>query len=281
MNQSVIDFIVENMATNNEMADIQKVQTEHRLRLAEFWNIQKGDRILEIGCGQGDTTAVLAYLVGEEGEVHGVDIGAPTYGSPITVGDSAKYLMSSRLGKQIKMDFEIDILSSQVHFPDQSFDYVVLSHCSWYLKSSEEFKAVLEKVRKWGKRLCFAEWNPIIQSIEQYPHLLAILIQAQYEAFKQNSESNVRSLFTPEDIKVAAAETGWKIVSEKSILSPQLQDGKWEVAQVLAEYDRALKENNHIPRKLDLLIRSEVSMLKEAIKIHDQKPLSTYAFIAE
>ncbi|WP_158095089.1 hypothetical protein [Gottfriedia luciferensis] len=48
-----------------------------------------------------------------------------------------------------------------------------------------------------------AEWDTRISSIEQYPHLLAILIQAQYESFKQNSESNIRTLFTPNDIKIS------------------------------------------------------------------------------
>ena len=35
---------------------------------------QKGDRILDVGCGSGWTTVLLGYLVGKEGEVVGVDI---------------------------------------------------------------------------------------------------------------------------------------------------------------------------------------------------------------
>lgn len=75
MNNNILDTIVESMASNIEMPDIQRVQTEHRFKLAEFWNIKEGSRVLEIGCGQADTTAVLAYLVGEKGLVHGIDIG--------------------------------------------------------------------------------------------------------------------------------------------------------------------------------------------------------------
>ena len=41
----------------------------------------EGSRVLEIGCGQGDTTVVLAELVGEEGKVIGVDPGPLDYGS--------------------------------------------------------------------------------------------------------------------------------------------------------------------------------------------------------
>lgn len=36
-----------------------------------------GDRVLDIGCGFGDTTRQLAALVGEEGEVVGVDVSEP------------------------------------------------------------------------------------------------------------------------------------------------------------------------------------------------------------
>ncbi|MGM0482488.1 MAG: protein-L-isoaspartate O-methyltransferase family protein [Patescibacteria group bacterium] len=35
---------------------------------------KKGDRVLDVGCGSGWTTALLGFLVGEEGEVVGVDV---------------------------------------------------------------------------------------------------------------------------------------------------------------------------------------------------------------
>src|SRR5512132_1842272 len=35
---------------------------------------KKGDRVLDIGCGLGDTTARLAGLVGASGHAHGVDV---------------------------------------------------------------------------------------------------------------------------------------------------------------------------------------------------------------
>ncbi len=46
------------------------------------------------------------------------------------------------------VDFETDILSPKVDFPEKSFDYIFLSHCSWYLKSSEEFLNILKKIKK-------------------------------------------------------------------------------------------------------------------------------------
>ncbi|MBE7558476.1 class I SAM-dependent methyltransferase [bacterium] len=38
------------------------------------WRVQRGERILEPGCGQGRLTALLAGAVGPEGEVFAVDV---------------------------------------------------------------------------------------------------------------------------------------------------------------------------------------------------------------
>jgi hypothetical protein len=56
-------------------------QLDHRLQLVDFWAITPGARVLEIGCGQGDCTIVLADAVGEGGHVDALDPGAPDYGS--------------------------------------------------------------------------------------------------------------------------------------------------------------------------------------------------------
>ncbi|MBQ8508498.1 MAG: hypothetical protein IJ493_01165 [Clostridia bacterium] len=53
-------------------------------------------RILEIGYGQGDTTAALAAIVGEGGFVHAVDIASPDYGSPETLGQARERLLCGR-----------------------------------------------------------------------------------------------------------------------------------------------------------------------------------------
>ncbi|GGI15331.1 class I SAM-dependent methyltransferase [Gottfriedia solisilvae] len=281
MLQAKIDSVVKCMTSNNDMSNIQSIQTEHRFKLVEFWNIKEGSKVLEIGCGQGDTTAVLAYTVGENGFVHGIDNGSRDYGSPSTLGEAADHLQNSSLGRQIKMDFEVDVLSPQFNFPTKAFDYIVLSHCSWYLSSTDELNDILKKIKKWGKKLCFAEWDTRISEIEQYPHLLSILIQAQYESFKQNSESNIRTLFTPNDLKAITGSAGWSVIDEITISSPDLQDGKWEVYKTIEDIDIELSKINDMPAKFKGLIQSEMKMLEESIKTNGIKPLSIFAFVAE
>ena len=278
MNEEMIESIVECMSSDEDLKAVQRIQTEHRLKLVHAWGIKEGSRVLEIGCGQGDTTAALAYVVGEAGFVHGVDIASPDYGAPITVGDAARYLQQSALGKQIHMEFNVDVLAADIDFPEAGFDYIVFSHCSWYLKSFEELEAILEKSRKWGKRLCFAEWDARIQTIEQYPHFLAVLIQSQYECFKESSLSNIRTLFTPNDVKRIAESAGWTITTEQSIHSPQLQDAQWEIAMTLDNYKEEISELSNVPDKLKSLIQSEVTLLEQT---GNNQPMSTYVFCAD
>lgn len=52
---------------------IQHSQTRHRLVLLQHWNIPTAAKVLELGCGQGDCTTVLASAVGEQGSVVAVD----------------------------------------------------------------------------------------------------------------------------------------------------------------------------------------------------------------
>src|SRR5579859_3022009 len=40
-------------------------------------NIQSGDKVIDVGCGCGATTAAIAELVGPTGEVFAVDISEP------------------------------------------------------------------------------------------------------------------------------------------------------------------------------------------------------------
>lgn len=47
--------------------------TQHSAAVFPALNVRKGDRVLDVGCGFGDTTSKLAELVGPSGEVVGID----------------------------------------------------------------------------------------------------------------------------------------------------------------------------------------------------------------
>ena len=60
---------------------IQHSQTLHRLAILQHWRISTGSKVLELGCGQGDCTTVLASVVGEQGKVVAVDPAELDYGT--------------------------------------------------------------------------------------------------------------------------------------------------------------------------------------------------------
>lgn len=55
-------------------------QMQHRLDLIKFWEIEEADKVLEIGCGQGDCTIALAHTIGESGHVTALDPASLDYG---------------------------------------------------------------------------------------------------------------------------------------------------------------------------------------------------------
>ncbi|MBD0673149.1 class I SAM-dependent methyltransferase [Streptomyces sp. CBMA156] len=218
------------MATADVSPGIQQAQTRYRAALVSGWDIPAGASVLEVGCGQGDTTAVLAEAVGPRGRVVAVDIADPSYGAPVTLGQSAKRLKATPLGSRIDFRFGLDVLDeAAITFPDGGCDHVVLAHCSWYFGSLDQLAATLVRVRRWARNLCFAEWDIEPRSAEQLPHLLAILIQGQIEAAGSRGEGNVRTPFSRESLLRTLSATGWNPAPAQAVDTTALQDGDWEV----------------------------------------------------
>ena len=75
LNEKTRSFLAEYQLFEDDL--IQQVQLQHSLELVAAFGIQKGMRVLEIGCGQGDTTVAIADAVGESGSVVAIDIASP------------------------------------------------------------------------------------------------------------------------------------------------------------------------------------------------------------
>ncbi|MBQ7756276.1 MAG: methyltransferase domain-containing protein [Oscillospiraceae bacterium] len=273
----MIDSILSVYYKDKVTQEIYKAQSEHRLRLIDFWGIKEGDKVLEIGCGQGDTTVALAVKVGENGFVHGLDIADEDYGSPETIGKARKRILNSDVGKRIKMSFGCDLLNDDIIFDDDEFDVVVLSHCLWYFPDYEILEKILKKVKKYAKRVCIAEWNPLITNTNQLYHLHAAQIQSAVESFIENSDSNIQTMFYPNDIKTAVVSAGFKISDTSSIYSDDVYDAKWEVDMTLSAYPKKINRNENIPDRLKELLLSQIQAMREAKEI---KPIAYYVLNA-
>ncbi|MEZ4562131.1 MAG: methyltransferase domain-containing protein [Thermomicrobiales bacterium] len=256
-----------------------QAQARYREALAAGWGIPAGARLLEIACGQGDMSAVLAHAVGATGHVTGVDIASPGYGAPLTLGEATAFLQAGPLGERLTFRFETDLLDDAILYPDDAFDAVVLAHGAWYFASQEQLRATLRRVRQWAPRLHIAEWDLEPQTMEQIPHLLAVLLQGLIEGYHPDSEANVRTPFSREQMLALLAETGWQVTHEFRADTSALQDGAWEVD--LALHDAlptvdALLVPGHVRDQL----RSQGDLLRALASRLSPRALPAYALTA-
>lgn len=252
---------------------VQQAQTRFRTRLVDGWDLRPGDRVLEVGCGQGDMTAVLAAAVGETGRVTAVDLADPSYGAPVTLGESAEFLRGSSLGARIEFRFGFDVLAET--FPDDTFDHVVLSQCSWYFSSLDQLRATLARLRPWARRLCFAEWDLEPTAHDQLAHLLAVQIQGMIEAVGERGDGNVRTPFSREALLRILAGTGWHADEPRTVDTAGVHDAAWEVA-ICREIVRERLHTVQTPMRD--LIASHVDVL-ESVAGHVE-PLPAYSVTA-
>lgn len=267
------------MAANKFSPGVQLRQMQFRKRLVENWGISAGMRVLEIGCGQGDTTAALADAVGESGHVCAVDLAGPLYGSPVTLGDSTQHLLRGPLGSRIDFHLQFDLLAPENNFSENEFDAIVLSHCTWYFKSLDQLKETFTRIRAWAPRLCLSEWDLEPQSKHQMAHLLAILIQGQVEAFKTESVANVRTPYSRDTLKTLLVQTGWEVVLETILETTGLDDARWEIDACLTN---SLTEGQRLglPAKILELVSSQTDVLRNLAATGVVQPLPSYSIVA-
>ncbi|MFJ2734561.1 MULTISPECIES: methyltransferase domain-containing protein [unclassified Streptomyces] len=267
------------MAAAEHSPDVQLSQTRHRAALVAGWRIPPGSTVLELGCGQGDMTAVLAEAVGPEGRVVAVDVAEPSYGAPVTLGESAARLTAGPLGPRIDFRFGTDVLDPSVGFPEGAFDHVVLAHCSWYFASLGQLRDTLVRVRPWARRLSFTEWDMTPASDGQLAHLLAVLIQGQIEAGGSRGEGNVRTPFSREALLRLLPEAGWTADGSGPVDTGELQDGDWEVAACL-ELAGSQERLAVLPEPVRQLVLSQADVLRALAKPRGNRALAAYSVTA-
>jgi SAM-dependent methyltransferase len=244
---------------------IQLDQTRYRLAIADGWALRPGTAVLEVGCGQGDMTAVLAEAVGEHGRVVAVDNAAPSYGAPLTIGESTDALRASALGTRVDIRLGFDVLGERDRFPADAFDYVVLAHSSWYFASVDELRATLRAVRAWAPVLCFAEWDLRLDAPEQLAHLLAVLAQGQVV-----TDGNVRVPFSRETLLRIFHETGWRVDRQRPVDTAGLRDADWEIDAALRLEPPAGGES----------LAARLELLESVARGSGNRPLPAYQLLA-
>ena len=263
-------------------------QLRHRMALVEYWAPAPGDRVLEIGCGQGTCTAVLAHAVGDRGKIVAVDIESDTAGAPVSLGDSHRFMKSSEIGGRIEFHTHADLIDPGWSFPDGYFDLAVFAHSSWYMASHRELEALLARVRPWSKRLGYAEWHPRPRNARQVPHLVGVLAQLHVNSHWSRDHGrpllNVQCMITPDQARSMARDAGWQVTDEwVTDSSVGLEDGRdWEIenAKQLAREMIASRPPSVSADALEA-VTAELALLDMLAGEPGAESLPTYVFVAE
>jgi SAM-dependent methyltransferase len=216
-------------------------QLSHRLQIVQFWGITPGSRVLELGCGQGDTTIALAHAVGPTGHIDAVDPGAPDYGTP-PLKDAQAHIKASPVGERITFHRATATAYAET-YTGPTYDYIVLAHSIWYFENPSIFPSLITALAPHlssskNTKLCLAEWSLKSSSPHSVPHVWAALLRSLLEAKRPfPSGANIRAVLSPSQLKdIVTSNSALKLtlLREKIGETEELMmDGYWEVDYTL------------------------------------------------
>ncbi|KAH9896752.1 S-adenosyl-L-methionine-dependent methyltransferase [Cubamyces lactineus] len=265
-----------------EHLHIIRPQIEQRSQLVKTWGIRPGERVLEIGCGQGDCTLVLAAAVGEKGSVTAIDPASLDYGSPFTLGQAQAHLRASSLGS--RMTF---VQADPIEFlrtTTERYTTAVMAQCIWYFAHPQVFTDIMAALQSRVDRVCISEYSLIASDYRAFPHVLAAFAQASLECRKETSESNVRTVMSPERLKESIKAAGLTVREESIMRVPDgMLDGTWEVSWVLSsaflrEIEGAVKDERE--KSVVLAARDSVLGAKRVLEERGEKVRTMDVWVA-
>ncbi|KAJ7473919.1 S-adenosyl-L-methionine-dependent methyltransferase [Mycena galericulata] len=229
ISENTTTTVAEKIASLSDGPKSSDTQGQYRLDLVAQWPIAPGSRVLELGCGQGDTTVALAEAVGDAGHVDAVDPAPLDYGSPQTLGEAQSSITAGPLGPRITW-VQAEPLAFLAAHPTARWDAIVLAHSLWYFATPALIADTLRALSAHTKRICVAEWSlECTPGSSALTHVLAVLAQGALECRKPASESNVRTVVSPAAIKRIAGSAGLVLLREARVLPGEgVHDGRWE-----------------------------------------------------
>ncbi|KAK5996532.1 Methyltransferase ustM [Cladobotryum mycophilum] len=227
---------------------------EQRLAIVRTWGVREKERILDIGCGQGESCLALALQVGKLGHVTGIDPAQLDYGHPFTMREAHEHIKTSVLGPRITF-YPVDTPSFLANLdvkPHTILDSAALCHSLWYFPNHDVAHSLFATLAQANiARLYLAEWSYTPSQESQVPHVLAAKAQAllyRYKAPREPGlrEQNVRAGPDQQPIIKVANDAGFHVIKE-SLIPPVegMQEGHLEVGYVLGElFQQRMAEGN-------------------------------------
>ncbi len=169
--------------------------------------VPKGGKVLELGCGAGDMTLVLAA---KGYETYGIDI------SPTAI-EWSKEKASER---NLRADFRVGSVLDLSYFPDNYFDYILDGHCLHCIIGKDRKKLLSETLRVLKPGGIF--FSETMCGEIRDPEVLK-LFDPESRCMIRDGVAG-RYIGAAEDIIAEVKKAGFKIIKSEVSPDPEAQD---------------------------------------------------------
>ncbi|OKL57767.1 hypothetical protein UA08_06881 [Talaromyces atroroseus] len=247
----------------------------NRLAIIASWDIPASQHLLDIGCGQGESSLALALAVSPIGHITALDPAQPDYGTPFTVAESHAYILNSPLGPRISFNqadapsFFKDLQPGSANI----YDAACLLHSLMYFPTLDSVFTLFRVLAKTAiHKVYVAEYVFAANDDTQMPHYLAAQAQALFHEYRGPHvpgirEQNVRAAPTPANIKEAALKAGYTVLRE-GIISPEeeMREGLFEARHVAGNDFKSMVLAERLQPAQEAEILSYVPRVQEAME---------------